>query len=144
MKTQPLIVERTYDAPITRVWEAITNNEQMKKWYFDIESFKPEVGFRFQFYGSKDDLRYLHLCEVTEVVPGKKIAYTWRYADHPGNSTVSFELIAEGGKTRLVLTHTGLESFPSAADGNFAVGSFTQGWNAILGKSLKAFVEKAD
>jgi uncharacterized protein YndB with AHSA1/START domain len=142
MKAQPLIVERTYNAPVTRVWEAITDNDQMKQWYFDLESFKPEVGFRFQFYGSNEDRTFLHECEITEVIPGRKLVYSWKYANYPGDSHVSFELFSEGDKTRLVLTHTGLETFP-ADNPDFSVNNFTMGWTAIIGKNLKEFVERA-
>ena len=48
---QPIIVERTYNAPIEKVWNAITNKDEMKKWYFDLAEFKAEPGFEFQFYG---------------------------------------------------------------------------------------------
>lgn len=142
MKAEPLIVERTYNAPAARVWEAITNKEQMKQWYFDLESFKPEVGFRFKFYASNEDRTFLHECEITEVIPGRKLVHSWRYANYPGDSSVSFELFPEGDKTRLVLTHTGLETFP-ADNPDFSRNNFTMGWTAIIGQHLKEFVERA-
>jgi uncharacterized protein YndB with AHSA1/START domain len=49
--SDPIIVERTYNAPIAKVWSAITDRDEMKKWYFDLAEFKPEPGFEFQFYG---------------------------------------------------------------------------------------------
>src|SRR6185369_6683896 len=93
---EPLIIERTYATPIAKVWKAITNNEDMKHWYFDLAEFRPEVGFEFEFTGGPDDRLYLHKCKVTEVVPNKKIAYTWRYEGYEGNSKVIFELFEEG------------------------------------------------
>ncbi|HEY1009998.1 MAG TPA: SRPBCC domain-containing protein, partial [Daejeonella sp.] len=51
METKPLIVERTYHAPIERVWKAITNKDQMKEWYFDLSEFRAEKGFKFSFVG---------------------------------------------------------------------------------------------
>jgi uncharacterized protein YndB with AHSA1/START domain len=138
----PIIVERIYNAPIEKVWNAITVNEQMKKWYFDIADFKPEVGFEFQFTGEgKEGEKYLHLCKITEVVPNKKITYSWRYDGFEGNSFVTFELSAEGEKTKLTLTHAGLESFPATANNAFAKENFAEGWNYIAGTSLKQFVE---
>ena len=49
--SQPVIKEVLLDAPVSRVWKAITDKEDMKHWYFDFAEFKPEVGFEFQFYG---------------------------------------------------------------------------------------------
>ena len=141
MKTQPFTIERTYDAPIARVWHALTDKEEMKKWYFDLKEFKPEVGFKFQFWGGDEKKKYLHLCEITEVVPNKKLTYSWRYDGYTGESFVTFELSPEGDKTRLKLTHEGLETFP-ADEPSLARKNFEWGWNQIIGNSLKEFLEK--
>lgn len=134
-----LVVERTYNAPVSKVWQALTDNEQMKQWYFKLADFKAEVGFEFEFSGGPPERSYLHKCVVTEVVPLKKLAHTWRYDGYPGNSTVTWELFEQGDQTLVRLTHTALETFP--ADPDFARGNFEMGWNSILGKSLKNFVE---
>ena len=136
---EPLILERTFNAPVARVWKAITDKDDFQHWYFKLEDFKPVVGFEFQFRAGKDEVKYLHLCKVTEVVPGKKIAYTWRYDGYEGDSLVTFELFAEGDRTRLKLTHTGLETF--AHTPAFARERFDQGWTCLLGTCLKEFVE---
>ncbi len=141
MNNQPFVIERVFDVPVEKVWDAITINEQMKKWYFQLADFKPVVGFEFQFTGKADEnTEYLHLCKITEVVIGKKLTYSWRYNGLPGISFVSFELFAEGKKTRLKLTHTGIESFASGGP-NFEKQSFEKGWTYILDKSLKGFLE---
>lgn len=142
MKNEPFVIERIFNAPIEKVWKAITDKEQMKQWYFDLDDFKPEVGFEFQFEGGKDGNCYLHLCKITEVVPGKKITYSWRYDGYEGNSFVTWELFEDGNKTRLRLTHAGLETFP-ASNPDLAKENFVQGWTHIVGTSLKDFLEKA-
>jgi uncharacterized protein YndB with AHSA1/START domain len=141
MKNEPFVIERTYNAPVHKVWRAITDKDQMKQWYFDLAEFKPEVGFEFQFEGGSKDKTYLHLCRVTEVIADKKLTYSWRYDGYEGNSFVTFELFDEGDKTRLKLTHEGLETFPTG-NKDFAKESFAAGWTQIIGTSLKEFVEK--
>ena len=141
MSNEPFVIERTYNAPVEKVWRAITDRDLMKQWYFDIAAFKPEVGFEFTFDGGSEEKTYTHLCKVLEVVPNKKLSYSWRYKDYEGNSIVTFELFDEDGKTRLKLTHTGLETFPQN-NKDFAKESFAQGWTHITGTSLKNFVEK--
>ena len=140
MKQEPFVIERTLNAPIEKVWKAITDKDQMKYWYFDLADFKPEPGFEFQFVGGKDDRTYLHLCKITEVVPGKKLQYSWRYDGYEGNSFVTFELFKEGNKTRLILTHEGLETFP-INNKDFAKENFVEGWTIIIGTLLPKFVE---
>src|SRR5687768_8882665 len=141
MNTQPFIIERTFNTPAINVWQALTDNKKMKQWYFNLEDFKPEVGFEFQFMAGEKNKEYLHLCKVTDVVVGKKLTYSWRYDGYPGNSFVTFELFEEGNKTRLKLTHEGIETL---APGNpdFANENFAEGWTSILDKALKDFVEK--
>lgn len=141
MKTEPVIVERTFNAPIKKVWEALTDNAKMKQWYFDLEEFKPEVGFEFRFYGGTEENKYLHICKIIEINPLKKLTHSWRYDGYSGDSFVTYELFPEGDKTKLRLTHTGLETFPSLPD--FARTNFEMGWNHIIGKSLPEYLEKA-
>ncbi|KAA5535076.1 SRPBCC domain-containing protein [Taibaiella lutea] len=141
MEQQPIIIERTYNAPVEKVWKALTDKAQMKEWYFDIPDFKPEVGFEFEFIGKgKKGEEYLHKCKITELVPQKKLTHSWRYDGYEGNSFVTFELSAEGDKTHIKLTHTGLETFPPIEA--FAKSNFVEGWTYIIGKGLKEFVEE--
>jgi len=140
MKEEPVVIERTFNAPIERVWKAITDKDEMKKWYFDLSAFKPEVGFSFHFTGGDGNNLFKHVCRVTEVVPKKKLAYSWRYDGYEGNSIVTFELYGEGNKTRLKLTHAGLETFPGSNPA-FAKENFAGGWTHIVGTALKEFVE---
>ena len=139
MKTEPFVIERTFNASIEKVWNAITDRAEMKKWYFDLKEFKPEVGFEFRFDGGEDDRVYHHICKITEVVPGKKLTHSWRYDGYDGISFVTFELFEEGKQTRVKLTHVGLETFPQNSD--FAKQNFVDGWTHIVGTSLKQFVE---
>jgi uncharacterized protein YndB with AHSA1/START domain len=111
----------------------------MRQWYFDLKEFKPQVGFEFAFVVEHEGNTYDHRCKVTEVIPQKKIAYTWRHHGHEGNSLVTIELSPDGDKTRLKLTHTGLETFPKTPA--FARENFEKGWTAIIGTELKQFVE---
>ena len=140
-QAEAVVVERTLNAPIARVWKALTDSNQMRQWYFDLKEFKPQVGFEFEFVVEHEGNRYHHLCQVTDVVPQKKIAYSWRYEGEPGDSLVTFELFGEGNKTRVKVTHTGIETFPKTPA--YARKNFENGWTAIIGTELKQFVEKS-
>ena len=139
---EPFTIERTYKAPVSLVWKAITQKELMKEWYFDLKEFKPEVGFVFEFYGGPSpEKQYLHRCEIIEVIPEKKLKHSWEYVTYSGKSYVTFELFPEGNSTRLKLTHEGLETFPKS-NPDLAEKNFAEGWTQIIGTSLKEFVEK--
>jgi uncharacterized protein YndB with AHSA1/START domain len=139
-KTEPIVKEVELNAPVSKVWKALTDRNQLRKWYFDIVQFKPEPGFEFQFEGGTEEKSYLHLCRIIEVVPESKLSYSWRYNGYPGNSVVTFELFPDGNRTRLKLTHEGIETF-GTENPDFAKKNFEAGWSEIIGKSIKEFVE---
>ncbi|MES2330442.1 MAG: SRPBCC domain-containing protein [Bacteroidota bacterium] len=141
MQNEPIVMERVFNAPVQKVWEAISNKDEMKKWYFDLAEFKAEPGFEFSFLAGEEGKEYLHLCRITEAIPGKKLSYTWRYDGYEGDSEVSFELFPEGDKTRLRLTHKGLETFPAQKNPDLKKENFVMGWTQILHTSLKNFLE---
>lgn len=142
METAPFTIERTFQAPVEKVWQAITDKSQMREWYFDLAEFRPEVGFEFQFYGGSEEEQYLHKCKVLTVEVNRRLAYSWVYDKYEGYSVVTFELFPEGTGTRLKLTHEGLDSFPKN-NKDFARSSFEAGWTEIVGTSLKNYLEKA-
>lgn len=134
----PFVVEQVYDAPIKKVWQAITRKDSMKEWYFpQLKKFEPIKGFEFEF--TNDGSPYQKKWRVTKVIDEKLLAHSWTYIGYPGYSEVTFEVIEEGDKTLLRLTHTGLSSFPR--DPHFARHRFEDGWNWILGNKLKNFLE---
>ena len=136
----PVVVEQLYEVSAQKIWNALTNTDEMRKWYFDISDFKPVVGHEFKFLAGDDNQKWMHLCKVTAVEKEKMIAYDWRYDGYPGNSNVKFELIPQDGKTLLRVTHTGLETFPQDRK-EFSQKSFEGGWTSILGEGLKNYLE---
>ena len=135
----PFTFEQVYDASIETVWQALTDENKMREWYFtQLIKFKPIEGFEFVF--SNDGSSYQKEWRVTKVEEGRLLAHNWVYKGYPGSSEVTFELFKEGDKTRLKLTHTGLASFTK--DPHFARHRFEDGWKQILGSNLKKHLEK--
>jgi uncharacterized protein YndB with AHSA1/START domain len=136
MDKKPIIIEIELNAPANKVWKALTDRNEMKKWYFDLEDFKPQVGFKFQFTGGPSpEKQYLHLCEITEVIPERKLTHSWRYDGYPGNSWLTFELTPRGNRTLFKLTHKDLDTFPKD-NPDLAISNFEAGWNSIIHDSL--------
>lgn len=83
----PLIIKRTINAPAPKVWQALTDIEQLHKWLPFFTEFEARVGFETRFeLGPDDGHRYEHVCRVVEVIEGQKLTYTWRYQGYKGNS----------------------------------------------------------
>jgi uncharacterized protein YndB with AHSA1/START domain len=130
---EPFVIERSYPHPVARVWPAVSTREGIEKWFFDFVGFEPAVGNEFHFVadcGNKFD----HHCVVTEVVPERKIAFTWSYAGYAGDSLVTIELLPEKDGTRLKLTHEGLDNFEKRPE--FARENFAKGWTSLIGEEL--------
>jgi uncharacterized protein YndB with AHSA1/START domain len=133
-------VEAVFDATKSQVWEALTNTEIMKVWYFDISNFKLAVGSEFSFYeGAKKE--YLHEGEILKAEQHKVLQHTWKHPQQSkGSSVVTWKIEeSDDNKVKVTLSHEGLENF---ADGgpNFAPANYEMGWNAIVKTNLRNYL----
>jgi len=138
----PIMVEQVIRRHAEIVWDAITDINQMRQWYFvNIPAFEPEVGFETRFDVQSQSRIFRHIWNITKVVPGKLITYNWKYDGIPGDSFVSFELFKQDSSTLLRLTHVVLESFPDDIS-EFSRESGLQGWTFFIKERLRNFLEK--
>jgi len=135
----PFELVQVIDAPIKRVWEALTDEKQMKVWYFpQLHKFRPVIGYKFEFHD--DGSSYKKEWRVTHIEQGRRLSHSWVYVGYPGYSEVTFEIDeASAGRTKLILTHTGLSTYPE--EPHFARQRFEAGWKGIIG-NLKMYLEK--
>ena len=131
---------------VENVWNALTQPEEMRNWYFDISNFEATEGEIFDFVVSFTDEEgehsFRHLFEILEAVPYEKLKHTWEHPGHStGTSTLTWELAPEEDSTILTLTHEGVESFIDEGSKYFTKESYTAGWNDIL-QGLKEYLEK--
>ncbi len=137
---EPIVVEHIYEAPVSAVWEAITDSEKMRRWYFaEMTDFKPEVGFETEFSIHVQGQHFVHLWKVTEVLPEQKISYQWLYRGYDGDSSVTWELSEVPGGTKLRLIARGIETFPQD-NPCFTRESCRAGWEYFLHERLAAFL----
>lgn len=136
----PIVVTAIYQTTIEKVWSAITEPAEMRQWFFEqIESFKAEVGFETQFLIENEGKKFTHSWKIVEVVPNKKLKYSWNYPEYSGDSFVIFELseIAEG--VELTLITEVLENFPQDML-EFKRESCIGGWEYFLNDRLKNYL----
>lgn len=138
---KPIVVEQSYDLPVSVAWKAITEHHQMIQWFFeDIPEFKAEVGFKTRFNVSAPSQDYVHLWEISEVIPLKKIVYEWSYENIQGHGKVIFELIKTNNGSLIRLSNFGLESFPKDLP-EFTEESCIGGWTYFIKERLKSYLE---
>ncbi|WP_106792641.1 SRPBCC domain-containing protein [Aquimarina sp. Aq78] len=136
----PIVVEETYMTTPKNVWKAITELDQMKKWFFEqIESFEAKEGFKTQFVVEVENRTFTHLWKITEVVPNQKIKYSWRYKEYSGDSFVTFELFKNENHVKLRLMTEIIDSFPPDIP-EFARESCIGGWEYFIKSSLKEYL----
>ena len=125
-----------YQHPPQRVWEFLTDPVLLKEWLTE-NNFKAEIGHAFQFKTkAKPGFDGNIYCEVLELIPRKRLSYSWKGG--PGNgkvtldSVVTWTLTEKDGGTELLLEHTGFNGI-----GNFITYLImNKGWSVILKKRL--------
>ena len=127
-------------ADITATWRALTDPEQMRRWYFPmIEDFKAEAEFTTQFSVLHEGKQFVHIWKVTSADAPYLLAYSWKYGGYPGETLLEFELSPEGDTTRLILTNSNLLSFEPDVHPELSSENFRLGWQGFM-ESLTAFV----
>ena len=137
----PVVVTQQVQATPEEVWAALTELDQMHCWYFDnIPEFKPVKGFKTQFPVQSGDNIFTHLWEITEVIPTKKISYTWSFKEYSGEGGVIFEISKLNNKTLVSLTNYVTEPFPDNIV-EFTRESCEGGWKYFINQKLKEYLE---
>jgi uncharacterized protein YndB with AHSA1/START domain len=101
--------------PPETVWEYLTNSELMELWLMK-NTFQPTVGADFQFRTNPIpslDFDGIFYCRVLEIVPFKKLSYSWSSGPGEGritlDSIVVWKLEPTNKGTELFLEHSGFE-----------------------------------
>lgn len=140
MNSEPIIVVQELNAPIEKVWKALTTLKDLQHWFFELDEFELKKGYVFTFYDGGEEQKYLHICKILEIEPYEKLSFSWRYQDIGGDSIVSFYLYKNGNNTLVKLIHAGVENFETDKP-DFSRESFEKGWDDIINISLKEYVE---
>ena len=118
------------------VWEYLTKPELMELWLMK-NTFQPIIGADFQFRTNPIpslDFDGIFYCRVLEIVPFKKLSYSWKSGPGDGeitlDSVVVWKLEPKDKGTELFLEHSG---FAKEENLNFYNG-LMQGWVEKLNK----------
>jgi uncharacterized protein YndB with AHSA1/START domain len=138
--TQPsLTIRRRFRASPATVFRAWTEPAKIAQW------FGPDSG---PVLHAETDLRVggtfratfrmldgsEHMCGGTyrEIEPDRRLVFTWRWADEPGETLVTIELQEDGDGTVMIFHHAQFDSV-STRDGHEA------GWNGAFDKLERLF-----
>ena len=138
-----LEIKRFINAPRSRVYAAWTDPAQLKEWWgpesVRTRNFVAEarVGGKYRWdLTNQEDEEMSVFGEYRELVPEKKIVFTWKWDDDEvwenRDSIVTVELSDRDGGTELLLKHEQLPSEESRDRHN-------EGWNSVLDRLEKFF-----
>lgn len=135
--------EWIYSQAPGEVWEYLTQSELLAQWLMP-NNFQPEEGREFQFRINPIpslDLDGVMYCKVIEIIPFKKLTYSWKAG--PGKGVITMDTIVEwnlqphGKGSRLSLIQTGFK--PE----NYSIFmSMTTGWDKNVKKMFSLITER--
>jgi uncharacterized protein YndB with AHSA1/START domain len=133
---QDIVVDEVFPHAAATIWKALTSGDMIARFLMKPTGFEPVVGNRFTFQtnpaGEWDGV--IH-CEVTDVVPNERFAYSWK-GGHPTNSgygslldtVVTWSLVEAEGGTRILLVHSGFVT----PKNDTAFMNMSEGWKKVV------------
>ena len=128
----------------SEVWEYLTRSELIELWLMK-NDFQPIVGHEFQFrHNPLPDFNFNGIvnCKVLEIVPLKKLSYSWKGEGTDGNisldSIVVWTLQEKDGGTELQIMHTGFTDQQHP----MAFAAMNNGWLQNMQK-IPVLIDKA-
>ena len=138
---EPIKISKTYNCTSEQLWSALTNINEMRKWYFEaLPDFKPEVGFSTSFLLVNEGRKFTHQFRVLEVDTGRMIKYTFNFAEYDGDGFVQFEITEAEGGCLLNFSSVVTKDYPSDIP-EFKRESGVEGWNWFLGERLEGYLD---
>jgi len=138
----PVVIEQIFTKNKEQVWKAITNPNEMRKWFFsEMPDYKAEVGFKIQFNVDAGEREFMHLWKITEVVPYEKLVCQWEYEGYDGVAMVSYELFEENEVCKIRVTASGIDTFSDDVP-EFRRESCEGGWKYFINQRLKEYLEE--
>ena len=104
-----ILIERIFNAPLDRVWRAMTDPKLVAQWWgrgnkLVVEKFEPERGGHWRFVEHGPDGVHGFEGRFREVTPQQRIVQTFEWDGMPGHvlvDTATFEDLGDG-RTKLV------------------------------------------
>lgn len=115
-------VERVFDAPRERVWNAYTDREQLAQWWargnkMVIERYEFEKGGRYRFVEHSDHGAFGFEGEFREIVPMERLSMTFGWDGMPGHASVTTAEFVDLGDGRTKVVSTMEFTTPEERDG---------------------------
>lgn len=120
-----VLLRRVFDAAPADVWEAVTSQERIARWFLPVTG-DLRAGGNYQLEGNAGG-------EILECVPPERLRVSWLFGPDPGFSEVEVRLAPEhGNRTVFELEHVSV--IPEEFRSQYGPGAVGIGWDlALLG-----------
>jgi len=134
MSSETLHLERTFQAPAEKVFDAWTSEEVMRRWFYGQQGWEtPEARVDLRVGGAVRVVMRDPLKEVdhgggghyTEIDPPTRLAFTWTWDDETRQTLIEIDFEEAEGATTVRFTHSGLRDLESAR-------SHERGWTTCF------------
>jgi uncharacterized protein YndB with AHSA1/START domain len=147
-----IIAEIDIAAPPERVFDALTQSDQLLRWFTDASCpvkfwrMDARLGGSYSYATEKSNFvvngvdEFKCHGEITEIDPPRLLVYTWVanwHLDPQKKTAVRWELTPTATGTHVKVTHSGLAQEPEAR------ADYSGGWIGVVEK-LQAFAERND
>ena len=102
------------------VFKAISDEKELQKWWVDVPRLEQKVGGSLEFKFLKENSEmlqkdYVVKGKILEIIPNKKLVYTWNPVDEPelAGSVVTWILQEDSNQTKVTVIHSGLDNCKS-------------------------------
>jgi len=140
-KEDSVVIERTFDAGVSLIWQMWTDPEHFKKWYGPRGFTVPVADMDLRIGGQRlicmvspdGKMKMWTVGEYKEIIPNERLVYTESPSDENGNvvspsamgmpegypavTEVIVMLEDLGGRTKMVMTHAGVPAASGAGGG---------------------------
>ena len=125
-----IVIERVFDAPRDRVWQALTEPDLVAQWWgrgnkVVIERMEVERGGHWRFVEHSPDGVHGFEGRYREVTPPERLAFTFEWDGMPGHVVVDTTELEDLGDGRTKVTTTSLFHTSEERDGMLSSGMQT-------------------
>lgn len=123
-------LSHTYQVPAARLWQAVTEPEQLAGWFATVNGELSAGGRCHVVFDPTNPEQQIN-GTIEECIPGQRLVLSWEMAEHP-DSAVAATIATETGGTVLTLEHHRMREDTAAAYG--------AGWQAYL-EALELYLD---
>jgi uncharacterized protein YndB with AHSA1/START domain len=141
MPDRTIEITQTVEAPPERVFRALTDADELSRWWTTRAASDPRTGGSFSYtweFQQDTDRNHTREDRYLDVTPNEHLRYDWPMPR--GNTVVDFRLDPSGDGTIVKLVHSG---WGSDSEWDESVEMHRQGWNFFLG-NLKSYLERGE